>query len=79
MTLDPDVAALIKRAMQQRSVGFKQAVNDGLRAGLGGPVRVDLSFPAFDLGLPSVDLTSANRVADALHDEGLAHRLAEGR
>lgn len=80
MTLDPDVAALVRRAMQQRSIGFKQAINEGLRSGLGGgSVRTDLSFPAFDLGVPNVDLTSANRVAQVLEDEGLIHRLTEGR
>ncbi len=80
VTLDPDVAALVRRTMQQRSIGFKEAVNDGLRAGLGGgPERADLSFPTFDMGTPMVDLTQANRVAEVLEDEALAHRLAEGR
>lgn len=66
--------------MQQRSIGFKEAVNDGLRAGLGGgPARADIAFPTFDMGTPMIDLTRANRVAEALEDEALTHRLAEGR
>ncbi len=80
VTLDPDVEALVKRAMQERRIGFKDAVNDGLRRGLGAPRSdVDLAFPAFDMGTPFVDLAQANRVAEALEDEALMHKLAEGR
>lgn len=80
VTLDPDVAALVKRAMKERTIGFKEAINEGLRAGLGGrPVSVDLVFPVFDMGAELVDLTRANRVSEMLEDETMAHRLAEGR
>ena len=80
VTLDPDVAALVKRVMAERAIGFKEAVNAGLRAGLGGGrSRVDFMFPAFDMGVPAIDLSQANRLADALEDEALAHRLSEGR
>ena len=80
VTLDPDVAAMVKRAMKERAIGFKEAINEGLRAGLGGrPVSVDLVFPAFDLGVPFLDLTHANQVAETLEDDALAHRLSEGR
>ena len=34
LSLDPDVAALLKRAMARNKVGLKQQVNDALRAGL---------------------------------------------
>lgn len=80
VTLDPDVAALVSRAMKERAIGFKEAVNQGLRAGFGSrPVPVDLVFPTFDLGVPFVDLTQANRVAEFLEDEALAVRIGEGR
>lgn len=80
VTLDPDVSALVKRAMAERAIGFKEAVNEGLRAGLGGGrARVDFVFPAFDMGVPFLDLARANRVAEALEDEGMTHRLTEGR
>lgn len=80
VTLDPDVAAMVQRAMKERAIGFKEAVNEGLRAGLGGRrARVDLVFPAFDLGVPFVELVQANQVAEALEDEALVHRLSEGR
>ena len=80
VTLDPDVTALVARAMKERSIGFKEAVNQGLRAGWGSsPVPVDLVFPTFDLGSPLMDLTQANRVAEVLEDEAIALRLGEGR
>jgi hypothetical protein len=34
LTLDPDVAALLKKAVAKGEVSFKQAVNDALRRGL---------------------------------------------
>lgn len=80
VTLDPDVTALVNRAMKERSIGFKEAINQGLRAGLGSrPAPVDLVFPRFDLGAPLIDLTQANRVAEVLEDEAVALRLGEGR
>lgn len=70
----------MKRAMKERGIGFKEAVNEGIRHGLGAPrTDVDLVFPAFDMGTPFVDLTQADRVADALEDEALMQKLAEGR
>lgn len=34
LTLDPDVAALLKKAVARGEVSFKEAVNDALRRGL---------------------------------------------
>jgi hypothetical protein len=34
LTLEPDVAALVKRAMRERKAPLKQIVNDAIRAGL---------------------------------------------
>ena len=34
LTLDPDVAALLKKAVAKGEVSFKQAVNEALRRGL---------------------------------------------
>ena len=34
LTLDPDVAAMLKKAVARADVSFKQAVNDALRRGL---------------------------------------------
>jgi len=36
VTLDPDVEGLIRDAMRERSISFKEALNEAARAGLGG-------------------------------------------
>ena len=39
LTLEPDVAALLKRAMKARKASLKQVVNEVLRAGLTTPAQ----------------------------------------
>lgn len=79
ITLEPDVEALVARAMQERSLSFKAAINDGLRAGLGrSQPRVDYAFPTYDLGA-SDDLVRANRIAEELEDAALVHKIELGR
>lgn len=80
VTLDPDTEQLVKRAMRERGLTFKQAVNDAIRAGSGpsGPKR-RVDFPVHDMGEPSLDLTKALRISADLEDDELRHRLAEGR
>ena len=71
VTLDPDVEVLLKQAMRERGLSFKQALNEAVRAGL---VRRD--SPAapfrqrtFQLGRPRVDLTKALALAGELDDQ----------
>jgi hypothetical protein len=80
VTLDPDTRALIERAMRERGLTFKQAVNQAIRDGLAppalAPLRITTPRP---LGPARVDLTKALRLAGDLEDETLARRLTEGR
>jgi hypothetical protein len=80
ITLDPDTRLLIERAMRERGLSFKDAVNEAIRAGLGpaDPGGRHYTTP-LDLGPPRVDLTKALSVAGELEDEALARRLTEGR
>jgi hypothetical protein len=63
LTLDDDVAAMLKRAQQLRKKGLKQLVNEGLREGLATmiapkPPRRRYRIKPLDLGrcrLPSLD------------------------
>ncbi|TAN06149.1 MAG: antitoxin [Rhodanobacteraceae bacterium] len=70
ITLEPDVEALLKRAMRERGVTFKDAVNQAVRAGLNKPVEDIPPFKqrAFHLGAPLEDLTKALALADELDD-----------
>jgi hypothetical protein len=80
VTLDPDTYALVQRAMRERGLSFKDAVNEAIRAGLGPAPRPGRSYTTpRRLGPARVDLTKALQVAAELEDDTLARRLAEGR
>ena len=80
VTLDPDTRLLVERAMRQRGLSFKDAVNEAIRAGLGSPSSEGAGYTTpRDLGPPRVDLTKALQIASDLEDEALARRLTEGR
>lgn len=79
ITLDPDVESLLKRAMRERGLSFKQAVNEAIRSGLlADRAQSDRELPAFDMGEPIVDVTKALRLAGELEDQELAARLTRG-
>ena len=80
VTLDPDTRLLVERAMRERGLSFKDAVNDAIRIGLGDRPEGPRSYTApHALGLARVDLTKALGLAGRLEDEELARRLVEGR
>ena len=79
ITLEADVAALVERDMKQRGVSFKVAVNDALRRTLGDQTRADFSFPTYDLGEATVDLTRSTQLAAELEDEEIVRDLQVGK
>ncbi len=75
VTLDPDVERLIKEAMRERGISFKEALNEAARDGLRGKVRkpakrfVQKTFP---MGAEQLfRWEKALTVADAIEDEEL--------
>jgi hypothetical protein len=80
ITLDPDTRLLVERAMRERDLSFKEAVNEGIRAGLGPSGQSTRAYTTpRELGPARVDLTKALEIAAGLEDDALARRLAEGR
>lgn len=80
VTLDPDVRLLVERAMRERGLSFKDAVNEAIRAGLGQPDRAGGRYTTpRSLGPARVDLVKALSLAGSLEDDSLTRRLAEGR
>lgn len=80
ITLDPDTRLLVERAMRERGVSFKEAVNDAIRAGLAPTdVHVRRYTTPHPLGPARLDLTRALHLAAQLEDDSLTRRLAEGR
>ncbi len=80
VTLDPDARLLVERAMRERDLTFKVALNEAIRAGLGqAPQSGEAPTVPRDMGAPLMDLTAALRLAGDLEDEAIARKLAEGR
>lgn len=78
VTLDPDVQALLKRAMREQDRSFKETLNDAVRAGLRKPAASAKAARfvqrSFKMGRALVDLTKANALAGELEDAELALR-----
>lgn len=79
VTLDPDVETLVKRAMRERGLTFKEAVNESIRAGVSSASAVvPPALATFDMGEPLIDVTKALRLAGELEDQELSARLPRG-
>jgi len=80
VTLDPDTRLLVERAMRERGLSFKDAVNEAIRAGLGDRTGEARSYTSpRPLGPARAELTKALGLAERLEDEELARRFVEGR
>jgi hypothetical protein len=80
VTLDPDTRLLVERAMRERGLSFKEAVNEAIRAGLAGEAPGARAYTTpRSLGPARADVTNALRIAANLEDDVLARRLSEGR
>jgi hypothetical protein len=80
LTLDADVARLLKEEAHRQRKPFKQVVNDAIRRGLGplakaAPVRRYRVVPHVTALRPGIDPASFNALADELEDEGRIGRL----
>ena len=78
MTLDPDVDAKLRQVARERGVPFKVALNDAVRAGLGGqgadagPYRVRPR----SMGVrPEINLDHALRLVGDLEDAETMRKL----
>ena len=74
LTLDDDLAGLLKQHAQQSGVSFKEAVNRVIRAGLERVTTAKPTappeMPSYSLGFrPGVDLDKLNQLADELEAE----------
>jgi hypothetical protein len=83
VTIEPDVAALLKSAMKRAGVSFKDALNDALRRGLSsnsGVGRKQVLLPGIPMQMrPGLNLDKALRLASDLEDEELERRLQVGK
>ncbi|MCW3035414.1 MAG: hypothetical protein JWM17_726 [Actinobacteria bacterium] len=79
VTLDPDVEALIKSAMAEQHLTFKDAVNQAIRAGLSPRRREPFRQRTFDLGFrPDIPYDKALQLAAAVEGEEIVRKLSLG-
>jgi hypothetical protein len=78
ITLDADVEALVRKAMRERGLSFKQAVNEAIRAGLAPrSEQPPAGTRTFRMGFnPTIPPDKALRLAGELEDEELIRKLA---
>lgn len=82
VTLDPDVEALLKEAMRERSISFKEALNTAVRAGLGsaatGRAARRYRLKPVHMGFsPGVPWDKALALADELEDDAIVAKLEQ--
>ena len=79
VTLDPDVERLIRVAMRERAISFKEALNEAARNGLRGKGRKrapKFTQKTFRLGEgQEFRWDKALAMADAIEDEELSRKL----
>jgi hypothetical protein len=79
VTLDSDVEALIRTAMKERGLSFKDVLNSALRSGLTSrrPKRTRFVQTTFSLGAEqNFRWDKALAVAEAIEDEELGRKLS---
>lgn len=77
VTLDEDVAQIVRRRMRERDLSFKEALNDVVRDGVRSPAEPFRTATA-RMGEPTVNLDRALRVAAELEDEELLRKARLG-
>lgn len=75
ITLDPDVALLVERAMGSQDLTFKEAVNRAIRNSLGED-QPRYETPTSSMGAPrGVDLNHSLAVAAAMEDQEIVRKI----
>ena len=78
VTLDPDTEHLVRRAMKERGVSFKTALNDAIRRGAAQDRPEPFTTRTASLGVPTVGIDRALQLAADLEDDELVRRLRAG-
>ncbi|MBW7915501.1 MAG: antitoxin [Trueperaceae bacterium] len=80
VTLTPEAAMLVQKAMRERGLSFKEVVNSAIVRGLGPDAPVEpFSTPVFDLGAARLPVERALQLAGELEDEALLGKTVLGK
>jgi hypothetical protein len=79
VTLDPDVAAKLKRLSNEQGISFKQAINESVRRGLAAtPASSAYRLRTRPLGAKAgIDLEHGLRLAGELEDAETLRKLSQ--
>ena len=79
VTLDADTAELVRREMRERSISFKQALNDVIRRGATARRAVEpFRTVTASLGTSAVNLDRALSLVADLEDDELLRKVRAG-
>lgn len=79
VTLDPDTAELVRREMRERSISFKQAINDVIRRGATARRATEqFRTTTASLGTSTVNLDRALSIVADLEDDELLRKMRAG-
>lgn len=79
ITLDPEAEDLVKRAMKERGVSFKQVVNEAIMRGLATAPREPVDLPVFSMGPARFDIDKALTLAGELEDAEILRKMSMGK
>jgi phosphatidylethanolamine-binding protein (PEBP) family uncharacterized protein len=79
VTLDPEAEALVKKAMKERGLSFKQVVNDAIKNGLVPRRPPTIDLPTHDYGPALVNLDKATQLAGELEDQEILRKMSMGK
>jgi hypothetical protein len=80
VTLDPDVEAKLRTVMRERGVSFKVAINEAVRAGLGGGAPPPRRFRMKTAPLGArFNIDKALTIAGELEDEEIIRKQELGK
>jgi hypothetical protein len=81
LTLDPDVAQLVREAIEHEHVSLKHVINEGLRKGLKhvAPRRSLRIVPHQSLLRPAFNPRGFNQLADEFENEAVISALKKSR
>ena len=80
ITLEPEAEALVKKAMKERNLSFKEVVNQAIVSGLAAPAsRPRVKLPTHRMGPPRINLDKATQLAGELEDEEILRKMSMGK
>ncbi|HET9561724.1 MAG TPA: hypothetical protein VFP01_06445 [Propionibacteriaceae bacterium] len=80
ITLTPEVEALVKKAMAQRKLSFKEVVNEAILRGLAADRRPhEFHTKTHSMGRPRINLDKATQVAGELDTQDFLRKMSSGQ